>query len=500
MVRVILLIALVASACVATPPLVMGESAPPMTLPPASLGVVVLDHDGVPLAGASLFFTTVTAEGEVITDESGRATVRWHEDGVELRADAPAHEETVLVVSDPDEQEGDIRFRLEPTILDGIVTGVGGAPLAGARVALGTETTVTAADGGFWFVGVDADEVVVSRPAYEPGATEWTGSGQVAVSLDPFIVRGVYVNPSQMSGDNWQRLLDLVRTTEINTLVIDAKSESGNVYFDSGVPLAAEIGAERVVWDATTVRADADSVGAYVIARVVAFQDPVAARARPSLAIADPTTGGPYERRGQYFLDPTDADARRYNIDLAVAACEAGIDEIQFDYVRYPDGLADNISRMRFDGSASDEDRPRVIMDFLAEAREELHERGCAVSADIFGFITRATSDGGIGQQLEMLAGVTDALSPMIYPSHYSTGWYGFTVPNDHPGPMVANALDDGLARVADMTILRPWLQDFWYDDPAQVRAQIDESEERGLGWMLWHPGSRFSTAALRSS
>ena len=417
--------------------------------------------------------------------------------GVELRADAPAHEETVLVVSDPDQQEGDIRFRLEPTILDGIVTGVGGAPLAGARVALGTEATVTAADGRFRFIGVDAGKVVVSRPAYEPGATEWTGSGQVAVSLDPFIVRGVYVNPSQMSGDNWQRLLDLVRTTEINTLVIDAKSESGNVYFDSGVPLAAEIGAERVVWDATTIRADADSVGAYVIARVVAFQDPVAAQARPDLSILDSATGKAFTARGQWFLDPTDADARQYNIDLAVAACEAGVDEIQFDYVRFPYNIPETGV---VDGSRSDEARPRVIRDFLATARDELHARGCAVSADIFGFITRERADGGIGQNLEMLAEVTDALSPMVYPSHYSTGWYGFEVPNDHPGPVVAGAMDEGLERVGDMTILRPWLQDFWYDDPAQVRVQIDESEERGLGWMLWHPGSRFTTAAIRSS
>jgi hypothetical protein len=125
---------------------------------------------------------------------------------------------------------------------------------------------------------------------------------------------------------------------------------------------------------------------------------------------------------------------------------------------------------------------------------------GCAVGADVFGFITRVgqPDDGGIGQNWEAIANIVDVISPMVYPSHYSTGWYGFEVPNNHPGPMVRAALTDGLNRLPRNVIVRPWLQDFGSSyGPEQVRAQIDAAEEFGLGWMLWNSASRVTVGAL---
>lgn len=494
--RLLPLLALALSACVATPPLVMGEAAPPLTFPPDEILVTVLDYSGAPLAGASVEVGLGGATDELVTDTEGLAVATWQESGITLTVDGPAHEpQTVTLDQLP--AGHDLEVRLSATVLDGIVTGVGGNPLPGATVTLGADTAMTDAEGRFQLVAVDAGEITVERAAYLPGSTQWSGTGPAAIGLEPFVVRGLYVNPGITgSGDRWEELVELVRTTEVNTLVVDIKDEGGFVFIETGVPLVDEIGASAVRYDPAEVRAQLEAVGGYLIGRVVTFQDPVAAQARPDMAIIDTTTGGPYEKNDQYFLDPTDPNAQRYALDLAVAACEAGIPEIQFDYVRYPDGLSENT---RFDGTRSDEGRPQVITDFLAKAQSELHPRGCAVSADIFGFITKATNDGGIGQQLDMLAGVTDALSPMIYPSHYSTGWYGFEVPNDHPGPMIANAMDDGLERIEGQVIFRPWLQDFWYD-ASQVRAQIDEAEARDAGWLLWHPGSNFTTGALRPS
>ncbi len=493
--RLLPLLALVValSACVATPPLVMGEVAPPLTFPPDEMLVSVLDYTGAPLAGASVEVDTQGTVDLLETDEVGHAFVKWNEAGITLTVDGPAHDaQTVAVDLLPESQ--DLQVRLSATVLEGLVTGVGGNPLPGARVTLADQTVISDADGAFQMVAVEAGELSVERSAYLPGSIEWSGTGAATVGLEPFVVRGLYVNPVVTgSGERWDEILDLVENTEINTLVVDIKSEGGEVYIETGVPLVDEVGASNVTYDPASVRAQLDELGAYLIGRVVTFQDPIAAQARPDLAIIDTTNGQPYEKNDQYFLDPTDPGAQRYALDLAVAACNAGISEIQFDYVRYPDGLSD---ATRFDGTRSDEGRPQVIADFLATAQSELHPLGCAVSADIFGFITRAADDGGIGQQLEMLAGVTDAISPMIYPSHYSTGWYGFEVPNDHPGPMIANAMDDGLERIIGDVIFRPWLQDFWYD-ASQVRAQIDEAEARDAGWLLWHPGSTFTTGAL---
>lgn len=486
-------LALAISACVATPPLVMGEVAPPLTLPSDEMQVTVFDYTGAPLAGAQVEIDTLGTIDLVETDEAGNAVVKWNEAGISLTIDGPAHDpQTVAVEQIPDNE--DLEVRLSATVLNGLVTGVGGNPLPGATVTLDGQTAMTGPDGAFQMVAVEPGDITVERAAYMAGSTSWSGAGPATVGLEPFIVRGIYVHPSLTgSGERWQEILDLVETTEVNTLVIDIKDETGRVFIDTGVPMVDEVGAANVTYDATAVLAEADALGAYLIGRVVTFQDPIAAQARPDLAILDTTNGQPYEKNGQYFLDPTDPNAQRYALDLAVAACEAGISEIQFDYVRYPDGLSENT---RFDGTRSDEGRPQVIADFLATAQSELHPLGCAVSADIFGFITRAANDGGIGQQLEMIAGVTDAVSPMIYPSHYSTGWYGFEVPNDHPGPMIASAMDDGLERIEGDVIFRPWLQDFWYD-ASQVRAEIDAAEARDAGWLLWHPGSIFTEGAL---
>ena len=223
------------------------------------------------------------------------------------------------------------------------------------------------------------------------------------------------------------------------------------------------------------------------------FQDPVAARAVVDMAILDTATGGPLRKRNQYFLDPTDQQSREYALRLAEEVCAAGFDEIQFDYVRFPDGYPDTAV---FDLGDSEGVRIGTITSFLDQAADRLHPLGCLVAADIFGFITSAIGDGGIGQEFAALTATADVISPMVYPSHYSKGWFGFDKPNDHPGEVVAGALDAGINRLESQTVIRPWLQDFYYT-PSQVREQIDAAEARSLGWMLWNAVSEFEVDAL---
>ena len=227
----------------------------------------------------------------------------------------------------------------------------------------------------------------------------------------------------------------------------------------------------------------------------------MAARAIPRIAVFDTSTGEPFTKNGQWFLDPTDPRARQYALDVAAEACRAGFDEIQFDYVRFPDGYSDAV---RFEGRADELGRVNAISGFL-EGTALLHPLGCAVAADIFGFIISIEDDGGIGQKLEHLAGHVDVVSPMVYPSHYGSGWFGAECPNDHPAVVVGGALDQGLSRLPGDTIMRPWIQDFdWAPcgpaeyGAAEVRAQIDAAAERGLGYMVWNAASVFTTGAFR--
>ena len=212
------------------------------------------------------------------------------------------------------------------------------------------------------------------------------------------------------------------------------------------------------------------------------------------MAVWDTAANAPFSSRGQYFLDPTDPEARKYGMDLAIEACEAGVDEVQFDYVRFPDDRPEEIA---FDAGVTTDTRVSTISSFLQDAVAALHPMGCAVGADVFGFLTTAEGDGGIGQRWEDIAQIVDVISPMVYPSHYGPDWFGYENPNDHPGPVVARALEDGMARLPRKVVVRPWLQDFGYNS-SQVRDQIEVAESFGLGWMLWNAQSDVTTDALR--
>lgn len=365
-------------------------------------------------------------------------------------------------------------------------------PLPSARVTLNGVALTASEDGAFVATGPGA--VRVEAPAYLPAMYTWEGApGRLTVTLAPRPVFALHVT-GDAAANRWSSMLAIAAHSAVNALVIDLKDESGRVFSLTPSGVAATVGASTPLFDLSARAEAAHDAGLYVIVRVVAFQDPIAARAETSWAVWNTATAGPYNKGGQWFLDPWDPDAREYALSLAEDACAMGVDEVQFDYVRFPDGYP---TTARFDGPTTETGRKEAITGFLAEAAARLHPAGCAVAADIFGFITSTSGDGGIGQQLEELAQVADVLSPMLYPSHYSTGWFGFSDPNAHPYEVVTRALADGQARIDGApAVLRPWIQDFYYST-SQVNAEIRAADDRGVGWMLWNALSSFTEAAL---
>ncbi len=382
----------------------------------------------------------------------------------------------------------------------GIVVNRRGVPLGDVEVTLGGAGYTTDDDGRFVFRGVAPGTLTLDRVAYISQSVGWDGSAEyLRITMPERISRGIHVAGWVPATDaEFQEMLDIGATTAVNTLMIDIKNENGKVYHFSDNATVEALGSQAAEsFDLAARTKQAHDQGFYVVVRIVTFQDPIAAKARPEWAATDLATGGPLNRNGQYFLDPTDPEPREYALRLAEEACALGVDEVQFDYVRFPDGGNEHV---RFDGPVDADSRVATITDFLAQARKRLEPMGCATAADIFGWITNTTGDGNIGQHFESIASVVDVVSPMIYPSHYSTGWYGFAVPNDHPGPVVTNASKDALARMGDsQVVLRPWLQDFWYT-PDQVRTQIVAVDGLGLGWMLWNILSEFSVSGIPQS
>ena len=398
------------------------------------------------------------------------------------------------VAADPDTL--DLPDTLDvPDTIDVIVVNARGTPLLDAVVSAAGQTATTDRYGRVQLSGVGAPplQVTVSHISADPVVTTWSGVGdRLVVPVARPVIRAIHVSGTLPGTSRWEDLLQLADSTSLNAFMLDVKDESGRVFPTTDSSWAVQAGAASNLWDLAGVTADLHARGLRVVVRIVTFQDPIAGSNIPSMA-ATTTGGSPYSKGGQVFLDPTDPDARNYALGLAEQACDAGVDEVQFDYVRFPDGSLDGVN---FDGGKDEATRVEAITSFLAEARDVVGD--CDVAADIFGFITMIEGDGGIGQQLETLAAVTDVLSPMVYPNHWSTGWFGFAEPADHPGEVVDMSSRNAMIRTAASGVtIRPWIQDFDGYSASQVRAQALAADWLGLGWMIWNAGSVFTTGGI---
>jgi hypothetical protein len=192
-------------------------------------------------------------------------------------------------------------------------------------------------------------------------------------------------------------------------------------------------------------------------------------------------------------LDPYNRANWRYVVDVAKQAAAAGFQEIQFDYVRFPsDG---NLSGLIYPDYTPRVAPTAVISSFLRYADRKLAPYGVEVGADVFGLVTVAQNDLGIGQELLPAAGAVDILSPMTYPSLYASGSFGLVNPALHPYTTVYESVYTARQRLKKGPAVDfvPWIQDFslWGVNygAAQVQAQEQAIEDAGYNqWMLWNP------------
>lgn len=344
-------------------------------------------------------------------------------------------------------------------------------------------------------------------PASDTPPTPAPAPGERLVFERPEHVRGIYLNAwASGSTRRVEALLELARRTEINSFVIDVKDASGYVSHHTAVPLAQEIGAtgEIRIRDLPGLLRRLHAEGIYPIARIVIVQDPILAAARPDMAAQDKAGGIFKDGKGIVWTNPYDRRIWEYHVALAREVAEMGFPEIQWDYVRFPDIPPSDKARVTYPG-AGDQPQSDAIRALLTYTREELADLGVAVTADVFGVTTTAARDVGIGQVWEKFIDVVDVALPMVYPSHYWEGSYGFKTPNAHPYEVVKRALEDALRRSAAVDgagTTRPWLQDFTLGQPRygapEVRAQIQATYDVGIHeWILWNPGSRYTEEAL---
>lgn len=323
----------------------------------------------------------------------------------------------------------------------------------------------------------------------------------------PPAVRGLYVSgwvagtASILGG-----LLGLADTTEINAFVVDVKDATGHTGYRTSVPFARDVGADREprVGNIGALLDTLRAHGVYPIARIVVFKDPIVARARPDLAIQD-SAGSPWvDHHGDVWVDAFNAEVWDYAVALAREAVELGFSEIQWDYVRFPDAPLSSLD-LAVHPARAGRTKADAVTAFMEYAREQLADLEAPITAAVFGLTTTVIGDLGIGQDWLRMQAASDVLLPMIYPSHYRAGSYGFDSPNAHPYGIMRAALQAAVERadgVAGAAAVRPWIQDFTLGPPrygpAHVRAQIQAAYDLGIDeWVLWNPKNRYTAEAL---
>ncbi|RKD33737.1 putative glycoside hydrolase [Thermohalobacter berrensis] len=335
-----------------------------------------------------------------------------------------------------------------------------------------------------------------------------------SIHKEKVTVKGIYITGNTLAyNKRFYKLLDLLNTTELNTMVIDVKDDNGILTYESNVKMANEFGADKQpkVKNFMEKMEILRNNNVYPIARIVTFKDKIAASRRPDLAIKTKDGKVWRDNKGNAWLNPYNKESWEYPIRLAEEAALMGFKEIQFDYVRFPtDG---NRSIIDYGEIAKNKSMAEAISEFLAYARKRLEPKGVYVSADIFGLVTTVKDDMGIGQHLETLSTSADILSPMVYPSHYALGSYGVKYPDSNPYKIVHTSLSTAKNRIDKLetqkkkAIIRPWLQDFsapWLKKlygkhyvsygPEQIRAQIKATYDAGLEeWIFWNASNRYT-------
>lgn len=329
----------------------------------------------------------------------------------------------------------------------------------------------------------------------------------------PRQVKGLYITGHTTSTEKYGNLIDLLNTTELNSLVIDVKEDSGYLTYKSNVPQVKEVASDRKTFikDIDALLHEADENNIYTIARIVTFKDPFYAGARTDIAMQTKTGGVWRDKKGVAWVDPYNKEVWEYNVAIAKEAAEKGFKEIQFDYVRFPENGKKVDQEVAFI-NPENKSKAEIIADFLTYAREELKDYPVYVSADVFGLTTTVVDDMGIGQQWELITSTVDYISPMMYPSHYGNGSYGLSIPDAYPYETIKYGLEDAIEKNnkvqsngESIAIIRPWYQDFtatWVKGyirygPEEVLEQIKAGNELGIDeYLIWNAGNNYSINA----
>jgi len=323
-------------------------------------------------------------------------------------------------------------------------------------------------------------------------------------------VKGIYVTAYSVGyEEKFNKLLAYVDSNDLNAMVIDIKDDMGVVTADfNSKDTHIQENTEEYIPDVNKLMDVMEEKQIYPIARIVTFKDTLLANEQPEMSFTESDGSVWVASNGESFINPFLKQTWDYAVNVGIEAAKVGFKEVQFDYVRFPEGFEVWGDTLNYDmgeyadlNMTDDEKRVQAITDFTAYAKEKLMPYGVDVSVDIFGYTASVVEASGIGQNFPEISENVDVISSMIYPSHWGTDYFGIYKPDLYPYELVSEYMiveNELLATLETPPISRPWLQDFtasylgsgFYQTygKEQVDAQVQALYDAGVNeFLLWN-------------
>ena len=322
----------------------------------------------------------------------------------------------------------------------------------------------------------------------------------------PSEVRSLYMNAGVIN--NVDKYIDLAKKSGINAIVVDIKDNTSPAYPANAMKEYSPTNYDKAInsYDEykNAIKKIKDA-GLYAIGRITVFKDSYYSKDHPEDTIIDTATGNSYNHDGSYWPSAYNRDVWEFNVSLAIESVkEMGFNEIQFDYVRFPDrvGSLEDAGKISYNNTYK-EDKAEAIQRFVMYACDEIHKYNAYVSIDVFGEAAH-TYVTAYGQYWPAISNVADVISGMPYPDHFYKYEYGFetpvwTIPYDLLNLWGEDFVTKRQEEIPTPAIVRTWIQVYdtskspaTHYDSSMVAKQISGLYDAGLtgGFMTWNGSS----------
>ena len=343
---------------------------------------------------------------------------------------------------------------------------------------------------------INAGELILIEKSLPPFVTDNKSNRSGNIKF----TKGLYFSGDTAGGESFISKIPELKMMGINAIVFDVKDITGIVHTKSRVKEVRDfkLGRQGAIDNLPMLIRLCRENGIYIIARIAVFHDQLLWSSDTSSRIKSKSTGREWNPGShEMWCDPTNKKVQDYNIALAVELAEAGVDEVQFDYIRFPTlgdqndaGFVYNYGKM---------ERVDVISGFLKRTHEEVKKAGAFLSIDIFGVVAwgKDVDINTTGQQIGLLARYCDVISPMLYPSHFNDNFDGFKNPGDKPYHFILEGCRKVIELSGGKVLVRPWLQAFGWRvsnfNAAYITEQVKGSDDSGAhGYLFWNASNKY--------